>query len=96
MSTDSRVLLPDETRLVRTLIAVAGLDLPSNWVDEVLVADLADGGMGNVRFLPVKIGQRMGIEAAEVRFRDADGVEVSATLNLDEAVSYTHLTLPTN
>jgi hypothetical protein len=51
----------------------------------VLVQDMEDGGMGSVRFFSPKQGeQHFGSQIAEASFVDADGVAVSATLNLDQ------------
>ena len=38
--------------------------------------------MGSMRFLPASPEQMFGEEIAEVTFHDADGVVVTATLNL--------------
>src|SRR6266403_4933591 len=47
------------------------------------VQDMPDGGMGSIRFCkPDK--RRFGKEIAEGLFKDADGVPVSVTLNLDQ------------
>ena len=52
----------------------------------VLVEDMADGGMGSVRFRSGKHGKRQfGQQIAEASFVDEDGVAVSATLNLDQS-----------
>jgi uncharacterized protein DUF6984 len=52
---------------------------------DVLVEDMADGGMGSVRFHSAMRGtRRFGQQIAEASFVDEDGVPVSATLNLDQ------------
>jgi len=52
-------------------------------ISGVRVRDMPDGGMGSIKFRqrPKKPG--LGKAIAEGAFRDADGVPVSVTLNLD-------------
>jgi hypothetical protein len=51
-----------------------------------LVQDMADGGMGSIRFCAPSPEERsFGKEIAEASFRDADGVLVSVTLNVDQS-----------
>ena len=81
-----RHLTTAEKGLVRALIDRAqGFAIAAEWFDQVQVTPMDDGGMGSLRFLPSSPGQTFGDEIAEVVFQDADGVVVSATLNLDEA-----------
>lgn len=42
-----------------------------------------DGGMGSIRFESKKPGRRLGSDLARETFVDEDGVEVIATLSLD-------------
>jgi hypothetical protein len=54
-------------------------------LSETLVQDMPDGGMGSVHFCKTSSKERrLGKEIAEGSFRDADGVLVSVTLNLDQ------------
>lgn len=79
-----RSLAADEKRLVQALIKEAGsLDLPFDWIDTVEVEPMDDGGMGSLRFLSSS-APKMNRQVAELRFRDADGVSVIASLNVDE------------
>lgn len=80
-----RALTADEKRLVMALIERAQLSLPADWLDQARVDSMNDGGMGSVRFLTLASGQKMSRQAAEVKFRDSDGMDVIASLNLDEA-----------
>lgn len=60
---------------------------PANWVAEIMVRPLSDGGMGSLRLqMPgqSKGMQRFGDCVAEYSFEDTDGVEVIASLYLDE------------
>jgi len=80
----ARPLRPDEKALL-----VALLGKPEAAVETLLrdrlVAEMADGGMGGIRFLP-KAGasQVFGSRAAEAGYEDSDGVAVLISLNLDE------------
>lgn len=80
-----RPLNTDEKRLVVALIKRAQLNLPSNWPNDARVTPMNDGGMGSLRFLPLTSGQRISRQVAELQFRDVDGVDVIASLSLDEA-----------
>ncbi len=49
------------------------------------VQDMPDGGMGSIKFRTRRSTEAVyGREIAEGSFRDADGVPVSVTLNLDD------------
>lgn len=59
--------------------------------DEILknlkVTELSDGGMGSLRLLPDCVETRdsiFGMQASSCQFTDQDGVEVVASLNLDQ------------
>lgn len=81
-----RQLTSAEKGLIRALIERAqGFEIPFEWLDQVKVEPMEDGGMGSLRFLPASPGQMFGKEVAEVLFDDADGVVVSATLNVDRS-----------
>jgi hypothetical protein len=50
-----------------------------------VVEDMAEGGMGSIRFRGSRQGERLfGQQIAEASFLDDDGIDVSATLNLDQ------------
>lgn len=79
-----RSLFASERRLVQVLIEkAADVKLPAGWLDNVKVSTMNDGGMGSLRFLSSS-ANKMGKQAAEVCFLDLDGVEVIASLNLDD------------
>ena len=83
-----RQLTSAEKGLIQALIERAqGIEIPSDWLEQVRVTPMNDGGMGSLRFLPASLGQMFGEGIAEVLFDDADGVAVSATLNLDQTGS---------
>jgi hypothetical protein len=54
-------------------------------IDDLLVEEMNDGGMGSLRFDSDQLGKRLfGRQLSEATFVDEDGVVVSATLNLDQ------------
>ena len=78
----------DERRLLRCLAAAAfGAGWRIDWVDHVRVEAMNDGGMGSLRLQvsPKVTGDRVVHSVgAEVCFQDADGVDVMATLYVDD------------
>lgn len=81
-----RLLTAAEKKLILALIKKADFELPPEWLDQAKVSPMDDGGMGSLRFLSpsTSLVQKMGKKIAEVRFRDADGVDVIASMNLDK------------
>jgi hypothetical protein len=76
-----------ELRLLRALVAAAGSEARPEWVEPWRVKNMPDGGMGGLTLAPRAHGsaatRTFGRCVAAVRFRDVDGVEVIASLNLD-------------
>lgn len=61
-------------------------DLGTDWLTDLKVSDMDDGGMGSLRLAPGGIdsrSRRYGRTAAELEFDDVDGVKVLVSLNLD-------------
>jgi hypothetical protein len=54
-------------------------------LERVCVVPLTDGGMGSFRFVSDRPDRVLGQLVAEVSFIDADGVEGSIQVNLDDA-----------
>ena len=52
-------------------------------VDQLLVEPMDDGGMGSFRIGEAAIPRKLGCAVAEVQFSDADGILVTAVLNVD-------------
>lgn len=52
-------------------------------IDQVLVEEMNDGGMGSLLFFSSKAGRVIGREVARREFVDEDGVPVVAILSLD-------------
>jgi len=74
-----RKLSPAERELIRAL--VPGFEVG---LDDALVTQMQDGGMGSIRFVGGKDRRRAG-PIAEATYLDDDGVTVSIELNVDEA-----------
>ena len=74
-----RNLRPAERVLIIALAPGFGVGL-----DDALVAEMQDGGMGSIRFLGGADRRRAG-SLAQAKYVDDDGVTVSIELNVDEA-----------
>lgn len=79
-----------ELRLVRHLVANStDLHLEPNWPQTLRVQPMLDGGMGSLRLASGEAVQEadrtIGRRVAELRFTDADGVSVLASLNVDQS-----------
>lgn len=83
-----RNLSPDELRLLDFLICGAeGLVALNGWATRMKVADMNDSGMGSIRLFPGGtdlVDASFGKQASACQFTDKDGVEVIASLNLDQ------------
>ena len=84
----SRKLSQDEERLLEFLIRKATVNFPSDWNTNLLVKPLNDEGMGSLLLLPkgvaVDNSRLLGEQVSECQFTDEDGVEVIASLNVDD------------
>ena len=85
-STEFREPSIQEVRLLR---AAAGRwpASPPDWVQQVIVRSMKDGGMGSLELLlPESPGRDriFGGRVAELQFRDEDGVDVIVSLNVDQ------------
>jgi hypothetical protein len=75
----------------KALIAKMFRDLPaatvlSHSIEEAVVQDMRDGGMGSLRF--VRLAQdkaHFGRQICAATFADDDGLPVSITINLDQS-----------
>lgn len=78
----------DEIRLLGFLIDKAeGFAVPRDWPARFMVAAMNDEGMGSLRLFPDGLDasdRRFGRQASECQFTDEDGVEIIASLNLDQ------------
>lgn len=79
----------DERRLIAALLARAdGIASPAAWLAKLEVRSLADGGMGSLELKEAGAAWRprkFGRKAAELSIRDADQVQVIASLNVDSS-----------
>ena len=76
-----------ELRLLELLIKKSSLIMSNNWKDNLLVRPMDDGEMGSLYLFPkgVTIEDRtIGEQVSDFQFTDSDGIEVIASLNLDE------------
>ena len=61
--------------------------LGKDWPAELMVAEMEDGGMGSLRLYPegrYANARIFGNRISDCRFKDEDGMEVIASLNLDQ------------
>lgn len=75
-----------EIALIDFLIATSAISVPIDWKERLFVHPMDDGGMGSLLLLLVEnIGQhrQMGRRVSEYLFKDLDGVDVLASLNVD-------------
>jgi len=52
-------------------------------LDNYLVKELDDGGMGSLLFVSDKKNRRFGAEIAEKKYTDIDGTPITISLNID-------------
>lgn len=79
---------PSEVRLLQFLIDQSGTSFEAqNWLQDLLVTEMCDGEMGSLLLFPggrdIK-GRKFGRQISECQFTDEDGIEVVASLNLDQ------------
>lgn len=80
----SRYLSDSEISIIQAmLLGVRSLSLTPEALSEIRVEDMDDGGMGSIKFESKKSERRLGSDLARETFVDEDGVEVIATLSLD-------------
>ncbi|MGV8094872.1 MAG: hypothetical protein AB2L24_23720 [Mangrovibacterium sp.] len=75
-----------EERLLEILVKKSSIAIPENWKDGLLVRPMNDGGMGSLHLFPqgkVIEGRVLGEQVSDFQFTDLDGVEVIASLNVD-------------
>lgn len=83
----SRVISEKEGKLLDLLIEKAGLVLPLDWKSKLLVRPMKDDGMGSLLLFPkgdIKENRELGKQVSECQFKDRDGVEIIASLNIDK------------
>jgi hypothetical protein len=81
-----RHLRPEEKALIVRMVA----GLPAEGailkvIEDAIVQELGDGGMGSLRFVHLSAPPpRFAKQVREATFADDDGVPVSVTINLDQ------------
>lgn len=73
--------------LLEKLVAKSTKEFSANWKENLLVRSMDDGKMGSLLLFPggiIENGRKFGARVSELKFNDADGVEVIASLNADE------------
>jgi len=77
----------NELKLIELLINNAKIVPPKNWKQSLTVLPMDDGGMGSL-YLFVdeenKENRKFGAQVSEYQFLDKDGIDVIASLNVDE------------
>lgn len=76
-----------ELKLIEVLISLSARAFPENWNAELHVMDMKDGGMGSLLLFPKDFKEKdrqFGEQVSDYRFLDEDGVEVIASLNVDQ------------
>ena len=84
----SRILTKEERKLVEFLLKKSSINFGDNWCDNLFVSPMDDGGMGSLLLLPngvqINNNRKFGKKISEIQFYDEDGVEVIASLNVDQ------------
>lgn len=76
-----------ELRFIAFMIRESETKMNDAWKQTLMVSPMDDGGMGSLLLYPegkIISGRKFGRLLFEVEFRDADGVAVIASLNLDQ------------
>lgn len=76
-----------EEKLLDFLIKKSSVVLPENWKEGLLVRPMNDGEMGSLYLFPkgeIKENRILGEQVSEFQFTDQDGIEVMASLNIDD------------
>lgn len=76
---------PSQRRLLQAL-AARWPATPVDWVERAKVRPMSDGGMGSLELLLPDSGSDriFGERVAELQFKDEDGIDVIASLNVDQ------------
>lgn len=85
---------PQEEMLLEFLIKKSASPFPTNWKEGLLVRPMDDEGMGSLSLFPkgeIIENRVFDQQVSEVQFTDQDGVEVIASLNVDNKGSLLEL-----
>jgi hypothetical protein len=77
-----------EERLLELLVKNSSITFSDNWKEGLLVCPMDDEGMGSLYLFPngqIIKDRVLGEQISEFQFTDQDGIEVIASLNVDES-----------
>jgi hypothetical protein len=75
-----------EEMLLEFLIKKSSFPFPKNWKEGLLVRPMDDGGIGSSYLFPkgeITEDRVLDQQVSEIQFTDQDGIEVIASLNID-------------
>lgn len=82
-----RKLKPNEFFLIKFLVEKSkNPKILKQLCSELMVSEMGDGGMGSLKLLPEGMydkNRKFGSQASDCQFKDKDGIEVIASLYLD-------------
>lgn len=82
-----RHLKEAEKILIKKLLVIAKKNIQPSELDSMEVQEMSDGGMGSLYIVNQKKeagSRKFGNQIAEFQYADADGVLISAALNVDK------------
>jgi len=77
----------EEERLLELLVKRSSVAIPENWKTGLLVCPADDGEMGGLLLIPLgkmATGRNFGEQVSDYQYKDLDGIEVVASLSVDE------------
>jgi hypothetical protein len=75
-----------EERLLELLVQKSSREIPKDWKNGLIVRSMDEGAMGSLYLFPqCKIAENriLGEQVSDFQFTDTDGIEVIASLNVD-------------
>ena len=81
-----RIPTKQEEQLIELLVHKSSLKMSEDWKNGLLVCPMDDGEMGGLYLFPqgkIIESRKFGKQISEFQFKDVDGVEVIASLNVD-------------
>ena len=85
-----RKLTIQEEKLLELLVNKSSVKIQANWKEGLMVRPMNDGEMGSLYLYPqgnFEERRLFGKQVSDFQFQDIDGVEVIASLNLDNTGS---------
>ncbi|HFG0578844.1 hypothetical protein LIS90_13615 [Flavobacterium psychrophilum] len=82
-----RKLTLKEELLIDFLIKKSNVNNITNWKNKIVATPMADGGMGSLKLYSTdndKEDRLYGSTISEYQYKDIDGIDVIASLNLDK------------